>query len=422
MAGIDSIEYAALSYCWGENLPLCTTTDVLAQFTQEIPSDLMPATFADAMKITRALGIPYIWIDALCIVQDDSEDWQREAAVMNKVYGGCQLTIAASQSRDSATGCFPVLDQDFINQDVSFRAHNRLIRFYYDDVRIRPGSGNTLSARAWALQEQIPREPPQTPASALRLRIRWEKIVENYSERLLTYERDRVPAVAGVIQSFASVMPNNESILGLWRATLARDMAWSRLSVRVQERGLGDPALPSWTWLACPGPATFRWWEDTPPSSDGTPTKRSRGPKEHLHLLTSKIEWSGTPYTSPLKSAHLEVEAPVMTIALRPTREQLKGKMYGYFQVFGENLRGDASEFYRCFGFLDHGDLTGPAPFPCMLLFTSPKGQGEAYEVFIIMEPVGPPEDRRFRRIGAAGLLGKTPAFDLEKKMTITLV
>jgi hypothetical protein len=71
--GNVNMEYAALSHCWGRLLPLRTTTTTLAQFTQELPPLLIiyiyiyPATFAEAMRIARAAGIPYIWIDALCI-------------------------------------------------------------------------------------------------------------------------------------------------------------------------------------------------------------------------------------------------------------------------------------------------------------------------------------------------------------------
>lgn len=462
-----TMEYTTLSYCWGEKFPLCTTTNMLAEFAQEIPSELMPATFADAIRITRAVGIPYIWIDALCIVQDDVEDWQREAAVMNKVYGGSQLTIAASQSLDSSTGCFPALDEAFKGQDTTFRGPGSLVYFYYDDVRIRPSSGNILSERAWTLQEQllsprtvfclqpemhwqchqdhnienglsfrstddverddrlpmhIPRTQPRTEASFVQLRAAWERVVGNYSGRLLTSERDRVPAIAGVLHRFASVLHDDESIMGLWKATFARDMAWSRLWIRVQERGPGDPALPSWSWLACPGAATFKWWKDSRLSSDGTPIKASREPKDQIQLLGWNIQWSGVPYTSPLKSAYLEVEAPVMTIDMRPTQDQLSGKLYGYFQVLGENLSGSDSKLYRCDGYLDRGDLTAPASFPCMLLFTGRKEEDEGYEVFIIMEAVGPTEGNIFRRVGAARLCGTTPAFDIEKRMTITLV
>ncbi|KAF2446745.1 HET-domain-containing protein, partial [Karstenula rhodostoma CBS 690.94] len=58
----------------------------------------IPRTFNDAMKITRALGLRYIWIDSLCIIQDDEQDWQHEAMRMAEVYRGSYLNIAAIDS------------------------------------------------------------------------------------------------------------------------------------------------------------------------------------------------------------------------------------------------------------------------------------------------------------------------------------
>lgn len=88
-------------------MPLRTTRDNVAAFTQEIPWALIPKTFSDAMLMAQSLGIPYVWIDALCIVQDDDEEWQKEAACMGKIYEGSHLTICAAQSANSTQGCFP---------------------------------------------------------------------------------------------------------------------------------------------------------------------------------------------------------------------------------------------------------------------------------------------------------------------------
>ena len=54
--------------------------------------------------MTRQLGIRYLWIDCLCIVQDDPKDWEREAATMGEVYRNAYLTISASHGRDSSAG------------------------------------------------------------------------------------------------------------------------------------------------------------------------------------------------------------------------------------------------------------------------------------------------------------------------------
>jgi len=63
--------YVCLSHCWGSSLPLKTTKANLAEFQKSIDFDLLPKTFQDAVSFVQRLGIGYLWIDALCIVQDD---------------------------------------------------------------------------------------------------------------------------------------------------------------------------------------------------------------------------------------------------------------------------------------------------------------------------------------------------------------
>ena len=61
-----------------------------------IPFSELPRTFQDAVHITRRLGIQYLWIDSLCIIQGDAEDWDRESKQMEQVYSSAYATISAS--------------------------------------------------------------------------------------------------------------------------------------------------------------------------------------------------------------------------------------------------------------------------------------------------------------------------------------
>ncbi|KAI0197593.1 heterokaryon incompatibility protein-domain-containing protein [Astrocystis sublimbata] len=99
--------YIALSHCWGTNMPTSATTieAVINEHTKSIPFARLTASFVDAIKMTRKLGIPYIWIDSLCIVQDSSSDWEAEASAMAAIYTGAYVTIAASGSSDGTQGC-----------------------------------------------------------------------------------------------------------------------------------------------------------------------------------------------------------------------------------------------------------------------------------------------------------------------------
>jgi len=70
----------------------------------------LPSTFQDAVRITKSLQVRYLWIDSLCIIQDDFSDWEREASLMGNVYANSFLTIAASSSTDDSSGCLLSID------------------------------------------------------------------------------------------------------------------------------------------------------------------------------------------------------------------------------------------------------------------------------------------------------------------------
>lgn len=106
--------YIALSHCWG-NSQTCVTahaTSEDAESTLEhrkrgVPWDSLPKTFQDAITLTSLLGISFIWIDSLCIIQNDSEDWAIESAKMADIYEYASLTLSATASAGDSYGCFP---------------------------------------------------------------------------------------------------------------------------------------------------------------------------------------------------------------------------------------------------------------------------------------------------------------------------
>ncbi|KAK4162814.1 hypothetical protein QBC43DRAFT_355804 [Cladorrhinum sp. PSN259] len=99
--------YVALSYCWGLTPTIKTTTSNLAQHLGSIgPITSLPATIRDAILATRGLGLSYIWIDALCIVQDDPVDWSSEAKRMHLIYLNAEITISSLTSSSSTDSLF----------------------------------------------------------------------------------------------------------------------------------------------------------------------------------------------------------------------------------------------------------------------------------------------------------------------------
>jgi hypothetical protein len=98
--------WVALSYCWGGESKFILTSKSLPQFEQGIPINEFPPTLRDAIIIARSLGIPFLWIDAICILQDSAKDWHTEAPRMKDVYSNAELVIAASSSNDVNAGIF----------------------------------------------------------------------------------------------------------------------------------------------------------------------------------------------------------------------------------------------------------------------------------------------------------------------------
>jgi len=91
-----------------------TTRDVL---TRGIPTSDLPLTFKDAVLVSRKLSVRYLWIDSLCIIQDDAEDWRRESSKMADVYANAFLTIAAAASTDDSSGCILRRSESYIPAD-----------------------------------------------------------------------------------------------------------------------------------------------------------------------------------------------------------------------------------------------------------------------------------------------------------------
>jgi Heterokaryon incompatibility protein (HET) len=150
--------WVALSYPWGGKSKFVLNGATIGNFQRRIPLDQMPKTLRDAVVVTRALDIRYLWIDALCIRQDSCEDWAREAAKMCGVYKNAVLTIAAA--------CANSVDDGFLhprtctewplatNDDGILKDHELFLRpssFYEQD----PFANSVLRTRGWVLQETI---------------------------------------------------------------------------------------------------------------------------------------------------------------------------------------------------------------------------------------------------------------------------
>lgn len=162
----EKARYACLSHCWGSHSMLQTTMANIDSFSSGIPWEMLPKTFQDAVIFARALGLKYIWIDSLCIIQDDESspsDWQKESARMASIYHEAYVTLAATCSEDSNGGCFTLSDQrkyaahkmqaitEFYSKSYAVYARLNMphIAHFFDHEHF------PLLQRAWVYQERL---------------------------------------------------------------------------------------------------------------------------------------------------------------------------------------------------------------------------------------------------------------------------
>lgn len=147
------LRYATLSYCWGKTPFIQLRSDNIDALTTSISMGDIPKTFADAFEIASRLAIDYIWIDSLCIIQDDKNDWENEAELMQLVYSSSYINIAASSATDVYQGCFlkpPTFSAGFLTK-VVVDGTQETLEFTDPDVYVRAITRSHLMTRAWAI-------------------------------------------------------------------------------------------------------------------------------------------------------------------------------------------------------------------------------------------------------------------------------
>lgn len=275
---MDSFDrpYVALSYCWGSSQNYLTTLENIEQMKAGIRMEAVPLTIRDAIEITRLLRIRYLWVDALCIIQDSPDDWHIESQKMAEVYGGAFLTIAAALGASSHHG-------------LSIRSSFALTPPY-------PLQEDPLYSRAWALQERMlsPRilifgsqqiywecdghqrgsnGVPLAPLISQRIKADprfedWHLIVQSYTSREMTREEDKLPALYG-LASLYQQRTNDVYLAGLWRSSIIVDLLWMRDPVqygnRVPFRRPQKYRAPSWSWAAMDGNVTYWHFDNLEP-------------------------------------------------------------------------------------------------------------------------------------------------------------
>ncbi|KAF4340130.1 hypothetical protein FBEOM_5991 [Fusarium beomiforme] len=278
-----------------------------------IKPEELPAAYIDAIALTRELGVRYLWIDALCIIQDSQADWEKECSAMADTYANAFLTIAASSSV-SVTNHFlrprlepiprAVQDQRAIysepmkseNGSVVLKA--RLMQATGAHWTWKPSHNadqqplvEPLTRRGWTLQEKVlstrflsvsamemawtckeaifcecgsklnhQREFGGTPLGQISQRGDafnfWHKVIENYSKRDLTQPSDKLPAISA-IAAIVQRKIGSDYVAGLWSDNIHLDLLWRRPSASRIQAANSSYIAPSFSWASITGEVDY---------------------------------------------------------------------------------------------------------------------------------------------------------------------
>ena len=295
--------YVALSHCWGTSQPFITNRENLKEHRQGILISQLPQTHQDVIRVTRALGLQYIWIDSLCIVQDDTQDWMHEAARMASVYRDAYIVIGASNASSDSEGFLGQRVIKVANVGDKLRVSLLLPGAQRLTKISEPVKSEPLSFRAWTLQERclprrmisygkdkifwecsemaasedgdcIPREGDRLDLIAKTAAIEmsickitgrspgeitdtnyfdWYETVKGYTRRSITKPVDRLPALAGLAKALAE-RTGDEYLAGIWKQGLIEGLLWYG-----EDDLLLTPTYraPSWSWASVDGFINF---------------------------------------------------------------------------------------------------------------------------------------------------------------------
>ncbi|SCV37201.1 related to tol protein [Fusarium fujikuroi] len=302
----DTKEYCALSYSWGFSKPYVMTSFNLAAFQKEIHVKDLPKLLQDSIQVVRGLGFRYLWIDALCIMQDGSQssvasdDWVDQAGKMNDIFGNAAVTIAAAECFDGNSSMIVPrnpLSQLSCRLDASTNLYYEVVPPCTPHCLLHPFDKARfhLDTRAWVFQERIlsPRTVHLT-RNFVHLECRtelrcgamggsdacyhsgaiakadyqvlfsmfgpyglddsahdaflsfWHELVRKYSTTNLSRKSDLLVALAGLAKQ-VQIKSQLTWSFGLWQEHLLRDLLW------YVRGGRGTPCherSPTWSWAS----------------------------------------------------------------------------------------------------------------------------------------------------------------------------
>lgn len=263
--------YAALSYCWGTSEEakhqLTTTCLNIKQRERGIRYEHLSPVLRDAVQIARILDIPFLWIDSLCILQDDISDWERQCPEMDNIYGHAEVTLVAASSNSCRESFLqPEVPRALLPVVSKWQPGlSALLQVEFsgcsDSSQYFSGmSDSRLATRGWAVQERVlstrmvvfagaqahfvcPSYSSQTLYQPLGLSIStvreaetnelygyWSKLLDEFKSITVasfTQPKDLLPALSGLAAYFGGRL-RDKYCAGHWCNDLHNSLMWLR--------------------------------------------------------------------------------------------------------------------------------------------------------------------------------------------------
>lgn len=357
--------YACLSYCWGdETKNRCRLLQSnITRFASGIDPAEIPKTVLDSFKIAKILGLRYIWVDALCIVQDDIGDWRHEAPRMGGIYRNAIVTIAAKSSEHADYGLLNTRQAEAYGLEFCSLAGLELPRPVPNIMRCLDDA--PLVRRAWTTQEMylsrrilhmtdafvgwecrlfhgtenyprgfpgIPnkvsiehgvypdyltkelfRQPSwlaqdmfqSTTIPAPILFFSWQELVKHYSTKRLTRDEDILVAIGGLAASLRQ-STGSQYLAGLWNDNIISDLLWQSDESR---RRPTVYTAPSWSWASTVSPSASYDLDFGQESISFV--KRVETAKQEISIENANVEYLDSNFQSQVISGELIVTGKI---------------------------------------------------------------------------------------------------------------
>lgn len=283
----NKMDYLILSYCWGKgNETAKTTLSNVEQRQRRLAVAGLPKTIRDAITLTRAMGVRYLWVDAICIIQPgnqagDQKDWYHESTKMGQYYSNALCCISASSAADSMDGFLTERQlMQFSWQPYTFFHSNRKYSIMPPYLSARSEIHRApLMKRGWYLQEWLlstrilhwtrlglvcecrrdtfseNQSEESGNENGLRgifeasqedaLSTQWPSLVTRYNRMNLTFSKDRLAAIHSIGKSLAT-KHHKEYFAGIFVSYLAEGLYWMTESGSARETRY----FPSWSWAS----------------------------------------------------------------------------------------------------------------------------------------------------------------------------